>query len=182
MGKRNCPDAGTCHHGCGERGCFRVTHCGPLSGVYQGDEWPEAIKAVEAAKDAQPGYTLEGREIPDGEEIDDCKVSCIFCGTEIVHVNAGGDGWACGAVVDGTPKVFLYCNKRCKPAVMDGVELWRCGCTPDYTENVGPECAECRRPRAQHGFVDDLEGNCQECERPLAAHPAPPWAKNKGNS
>lgn len=60
MVERHCPDAGTCHHGCGERGCFRVTHCGPLSGVYQGDEWPEAIKAVEAARDARPGYTLEG--------------------------------------------------------------------------------------------------------------------------
>jgi hypothetical protein len=41
-GKR-CPDDGKCHHGC-LAGCFRVNYCGPLSGVYPGDNWPEGVR------------------------------------------------------------------------------------------------------------------------------------------
>ena len=37
-----CPDGGVCHHRCGTH-CFRVLNCGPLSGVYDGDKWPEAL-------------------------------------------------------------------------------------------------------------------------------------------
>lgn len=38
-----CPDDGTCHHyGCHD-GCFRVRTCGPLSGVYPDDEWPDEV-------------------------------------------------------------------------------------------------------------------------------------------
>lgn len=40
--RRSCPDEGTCHHDCAT-GCFRVTTCGPLSGVYPNDRWPEEI-------------------------------------------------------------------------------------------------------------------------------------------
>jgi len=36
-----CPDGGTCHHGCHDSECFRVSNCGPLSGVYPNDEWPK---------------------------------------------------------------------------------------------------------------------------------------------
>ena len=39
-----CPDGGTCHHGCNlsrpKSPCWRVRYCGPLSGVFPGDEWP----------------------------------------------------------------------------------------------------------------------------------------------
>lgn len=38
-----CPDGGRCWHECAAA-CFRVQHCGPLSGVYLEDQWPEAIK------------------------------------------------------------------------------------------------------------------------------------------
>ncbi len=38
--KLRCPDDGACHHGCVWR-CWRVDYCGPLSGVYPGDVWPE---------------------------------------------------------------------------------------------------------------------------------------------
>lgn len=38
----SCPDGGTCHHRC-RAGCFRVQTCGPLSGVFPGDVWPEAV-------------------------------------------------------------------------------------------------------------------------------------------
>lgn len=34
-----CPDGGACHHDC-STSCFRVEHCGPLSGVFPNDEWP----------------------------------------------------------------------------------------------------------------------------------------------
>lgn len=41
-----CPDDGTCHHHCPGQKCFRVVCCGPLSGVYPNDEWPqEVVKA-----------------------------------------------------------------------------------------------------------------------------------------
>jgi hypothetical protein len=40
-----CPDGGTCHHQCASpRVCFRVTECGPLSGVYPGDRWPADVR------------------------------------------------------------------------------------------------------------------------------------------
>lgn len=38
-----CPDAGTCHHECEPDQCFRVHTCGPLSGVFPDDVWPECI-------------------------------------------------------------------------------------------------------------------------------------------
>lgn len=37
-----CPDDARCWHEC-ETGCFRVTTCGPLSGVYPEDRWPEEV-------------------------------------------------------------------------------------------------------------------------------------------
>lgn len=38
-----CPDGGRCHHLCGRTECFRVRTCGPLSGTYPDDEWPDVI-------------------------------------------------------------------------------------------------------------------------------------------
>lgn len=35
-----CPDGGRCHHAC-RASCFRVRTCGPLSGVFPGDMWPD---------------------------------------------------------------------------------------------------------------------------------------------
>jgi len=28
-----------------------------------------------------------------------------------------------------------------------GTVIWRCGCVPDYVENVGDHCHACRKPR-----------------------------------
>lgn len=39
-----CPDGGRCHHECTNGQCYRVKCCGPLSGVFPGDEWPDAVK------------------------------------------------------------------------------------------------------------------------------------------
>lgn len=39
-----CPDGGTCHHLCAEA-CFRVLTCGPLSGSFPGNTWPEEMRA-----------------------------------------------------------------------------------------------------------------------------------------
>jgi len=49
-GKTVCPDGGTCHHKCpGAIQCFRVLACGPLSGVFPGDRWPEEARTLVAA-------------------------------------------------------------------------------------------------------------------------------------
>lgn len=42
--RRRCPDGGACHHQCTAGPCWRVAACGPLSGVFPGDRWPEDIK------------------------------------------------------------------------------------------------------------------------------------------
>lgn len=44
-----CPDGGTCHHECtlihGKgKPCFRVLTCGPLSGTFAGDTWPDWLR------------------------------------------------------------------------------------------------------------------------------------------
>lgn len=51
--RRKCPDDGTCHHECGDRGCFRVACCEPLSNVFPNDEWPQPIWEAEAIKTEQ---------------------------------------------------------------------------------------------------------------------------------
>jgi hypothetical protein len=43
--RRRCPDDGACHHAC-EETCWRVSACGPLSGVYPGDDWPAEVVAA----------------------------------------------------------------------------------------------------------------------------------------
>jgi len=42
LGRRSCPDFGTCHHVC-LGACFRVLSCGPLSGIFPNDEWPAEV-------------------------------------------------------------------------------------------------------------------------------------------
>lgn len=49
----HCPDGGTCHHQCGTR-CFRVTACGPMSGVYPGDRWPQEVRKAHQGTDLGP--------------------------------------------------------------------------------------------------------------------------------
>jgi len=41
--RKKCPDGGTCHHECKDK-CWRVSYCGPLSGVFPNDDWPSDIK------------------------------------------------------------------------------------------------------------------------------------------
>lgn len=41
--RRICPDGGYCHHECDGPYCFRVAACGPLSGLYPDNRWPEWI-------------------------------------------------------------------------------------------------------------------------------------------
>lgn len=45
--QRPCPDGGTCHHSCFEGPCFRVAACGPLSGAFPNNRWPEAVVQAE---------------------------------------------------------------------------------------------------------------------------------------
>lgn len=62
-----CPDKGTCHHNCGDGACFRVLHAGPLSGRYEGDVWPQEIRARhgQLMHDAAiPPFTLDASGLP----------------------------------------------------------------------------------------------------------------------
>lgn len=43
-----CPDGGACNHEC-IQACYRVLTCGPLSGVYPGDQWPDEVVAIAGA-------------------------------------------------------------------------------------------------------------------------------------
>ena len=45
---RDCPDGGSCGHGCRAGGCFRVACCSPLS--VWGDYWPMEVRAAERAR------------------------------------------------------------------------------------------------------------------------------------
>lgn len=56
-----CPDDGTCHHECPSvAACFRVAFCGPLSGSFPGDRWPEGMEAAAAAaRDEMPRRPIE---------------------------------------------------------------------------------------------------------------------------
>lgn len=38
-----CPDDGTCHHLCVGFYCFRVEACGPMTGMYNNNLWPDEI-------------------------------------------------------------------------------------------------------------------------------------------
>lgn len=61
-----CPDDGTCHHQCIEaaRPCWRVQTCGPLSGVFPGDQWPDNVTAanIEPAKPTRTFTRHDGQE------------------------------------------------------------------------------------------------------------------------
>ncbi|QDF18551.1 hypothetical protein SEA_PUPPER_65 [Gordonia phage Pupper] len=48
--RRQCPDDGTCHHFCQEMqtGCWRVGTCGPLSGVFPNNQWPDEVVEAES--------------------------------------------------------------------------------------------------------------------------------------
>ena len=54
--RQQCPDEGACHHGCpSAAACFRVACCGPLSGAYPGDRWPDGMaQAAREARSAGP--------------------------------------------------------------------------------------------------------------------------------
>src|SRR5689334_16823604 len=52
--RQECPDGGRCHHACGNDPCFRVQCCGPLSGVYYKDRWPDAVRIAHGEKPLPP--------------------------------------------------------------------------------------------------------------------------------
>jgi hypothetical protein len=67
--ERKCPDAGKCHHDC-SAACWRVTHAGPLSGMFSNNQWPTEI-TMEAklrelmAQNRQEVFEVEGRVLSD---------------------------------------------------------------------------------------------------------------------
>jgi hypothetical protein len=60
-GIRRCPDGGGCHgpspavtgQPCPDGACYRVRMAGPLSGVFPGDRWPDAVLAAHGITPAQ---------------------------------------------------------------------------------------------------------------------------------
>lgn len=49
--KRECPDRGTCHHGC-TVGCWRVANAAPLSiAKFPDNRWPDEVVAEHAEND-----------------------------------------------------------------------------------------------------------------------------------
>jgi hypothetical protein len=108
-------------------------------------------------------YTLAGCEIPDLPVRDECDVHpapCLFCGRMLEHVNAGGIGGIVGALVDGESRTYLRCNEG-PCATASAPWVWWCGCAPDYVENVGDHCHDCRRPRYEAEPYDRVE--CLVC-------------------
>lgn len=64
---RHCPDNGRCHHGCGERECWRVHGAGPLSAAhFPGDHWPEAIRQRYANPNPDPLADATVMSVPEG--------------------------------------------------------------------------------------------------------------------
>jgi len=62
VGRVLCPDGGACHHYCRtDEMCFRVETCGPLSGVYAGNRWPDQVVDAELEREADgpPPPTVE---------------------------------------------------------------------------------------------------------------------------
>jgi hypothetical protein len=107
--------------------------------------------------------SLAGREIPGLAAHDQSDVPpspCAFCGRVIRHANDGGTGWLLGAVVDGEPRMYLRCGDGpCARA--SAPWIWRCGCIPDYVENVGDRCHSCKRRRSEAEPYDRVE--CPTC-------------------
>ncbi len=108
-------------------------------------------------------YVLVGKQIPrhavpEGREVH--PAPCIFCGAPIEHVDDGGIGRLLGARVDGESWVYLYCNSG-PCAQRSAPWIWRCGCVPDYAENVRGHCYQCRKPRHEAEPYDRVE--CPVC-------------------
>ena len=97
-------------------------------------------------------YVLDGRGIGERKPfVPDAvpEAPCIFCGKQIKHFNDEGVGWLIGAVVNGKSEYYLYCDQPpCPEATANYADIWRCGCEPDYVENVGDLCASCGCTRA----------------------------------
>lgn len=95
-------------------------------------------------------YLLTGRQLPEDYNTADPH-PCIFCGAPIFHINDGGTGMYVNARVDGEDQTFLYCAEKLCPQLRADEEyehsVWRCGCQPDYIENVGDACPACDSPR-----------------------------------
>lgn len=108
-------------------------------------------------------YSLEGRELHG----DSLTGVCIFCGQPSTHANEGGTGWIVGSLVNGEARAYLYCNTACPPLqIQDNYDdIWRCGCVPDYVENVGNRCHVCKRLRECRLPVDGDDETARPYEK-----------------
>jgi hypothetical protein len=75
-----CPDEGACHHAC-ITACFRVLVCGPLTGVFPGDQWPAALKERHLNSTAPMYGSPEMPRLPGGRTSGACPdVGCRHVG------------------------------------------------------------------------------------------------------
>lgn len=63
-----CPDRGACGHYCADGPCWRVSTCGPLSGVYPGNLWPDRILTANAVRVTPPKLMMAVHVVP-GDEV-----------------------------------------------------------------------------------------------------------------
>ena len=66
-----------------------------------------------------------------------------------------------GALVDGESRTYPAHATRDRAPTASAPWIWRCGCVPDYVENVGDHCHDCRRPRHEAEPYDRVE--CLVC-------------------
>jgi|6_EtaG_2_1085325.scaffolds.fasta_scaffold35959_3 hypothetical protein len=128
------------------------------------EQLKHALLSAFADSIAENGLGMEPSDIdgPITIEYDDApyglEMPCYFCGTQLTHVDEGGDGWiALDSSRESGGQDVLYCNGGCPvdggvgPGPSDKQvgqvrlppRVWRCTCESDFIENVGPECALC---------------------------------------
>lgn len=97
--RRACLDQGACHHDCADKACFRVACCGPLSGVFPGDEWPDEVREQHGQKRAAPTARIEW--VPAGVDSERGRVN----GNDVFHLSYPGQ-WS-NVFVLTSPLIFL---------------------------------------------------------------------------
>lgn len=94
---------------------------------------------------------------------------CVLCGRILTHVNDGGHGWLAAMVYEGRVIRRLYCHDYgCVPDAER--VIWRCPCEPDYCENIGPVCANCKRPRIEAEAHYMLGTEATDPNAPVVVH------------
>lgn len=129
--ENRCPDDGACHHACPGDECWRVANCGPLSGVFPGNEWPDRVKNIPLCTKCRhspcPYCTTWCDQVlwlvfcRECEKVA-CEVGRLLDGDEITCQHCG-DQWNYDNDHDGDPE--LCCDGECSwDRSPEEVEAW----------------------------------------------------------